>query len=76
MSVKKIAAKATVVGALGFAAIGFGAGPANAHPFPPVPIPSPGQIAELPFVPSPGQLAQWPLVPPPGHWDKPSKWFK
>jgi hypothetical protein len=77
MKLKKIAATATAAGALVFGALA-GAVTANAHPwdpFNPVPVPSPGQINQLPFVPPPGQIAKLPLVPPPGHWDKWWKWF-
>lgn len=70
--VKKIATTAATVGALGFAAVGIGAGQANAdEPWWWEPVPSPGH-----FVPSPGHISQLPFVPPPGHWDKPGKWFK
>ena len=72
MNLRKIAASAAVVGALGFASVGVGAGQAQADDWrwwqPP---PPPGH-----FVPSPGHIAQLPFVPPPGHWDKPWKWWK
>jgi len=72
MSIKKFAIVAA--GTLSFAAIGLGAGQANAdNDWWWVPAPSPGQIGQLFGVP-PGQVGQLPFVPPPGHWDKPGKW--
>jgi hypothetical protein len=58
MKLKRIVAGAAVVGALGFASIGIGAGQANADDWCwwgwcNVP-PPPGQ-----FVPSPGHIGQW-----------------
>ncbi|MCT7656846.1 hypothetical protein [Mycobacterium deserti] len=82
MNIKKMTASAAIAGALGFAAVGLGAGQAQADDWwwePPGPghfIPSPGHIGQLPFVPPPGHIAQLPGVPPPGHWDKPWKWLK
>lgn len=76
MNLKKIAAGTAVAGVLGFgAAIGFGAGQAQADDWWFDPIPPPGVINEIPFVPPPGQISHLPFVPPPGHWDKPWKWF-
>lgn len=73
MNIKKIGLTATVAGAMGAAALGFGAGTAQADhdkwwepeiPF--VELPSPGHIGQFVHVP-PGQLKK--LVPvPPGHW--------
>jgi len=73
MSIKKLAIVAA--GALGFAAIGLGAGQANAdNVWWWVPAPSPGQVGQVFGIP-PGQIGQLPFVPPPGHWDKPGKWM-
>ncbi|HET9875256.1 MAG TPA: hypothetical protein VFQ37_05755 [Mycobacterium sp.] len=63
----EIAGVAAAATALGFAAVGIGAGYADARPEPHLPgpephLPGPGNI--LP----PGQLHQLPFVPPPGHW--------
>lgn len=76
MKLKKIAAGVAALGALGFASVGIGAGSAQADdgwcwwgwcdPVPP-----PGH-----FVPTPGHIAQLPFIPPPGHWDQPWKWWK
>ncbi len=79
--IKKLAAGAVMVGALGFAA-GLGASQAVADDYwwdPPGPghiIPPPGHIAHIPGVPPPGHIAHIPGVPPPGHWDKPWKWWR
>jgi len=83
MNSKKTVAGAVIAGALGFSALGLGAGTANADPWPqsipgisvPDVVPPPGQLGQLPFIPPPGQLGQLPFVPPPGHWDKPWKWL-
>jgi hypothetical protein len=70
---KKFAATATIVGALGLGALGL-SGPASADDdlwwFNP---PPPGQVGQIVNVP-PGQVGHWVGVPP-GHWDKPWKWF-
>lgn len=74
MHVKKMAVTAVTTVGLGFAALGFGAGTAQAddwHHWDPVP--PPGQIGQWVGIP-PGQIAKLPFVPPPGHWDKPWKW--
>ncbi|MBB2773320.1 UNVERIFIED_ORG: hypothetical protein GGE11_004254 [Mycolicibacterium obuense] len=77
MKFKKLVVGTAMAGAFGFAAVGFGAGQAQADEFRWWdPVPSPGQISQLPFVPPPGQIAKLPFVPPPGQWDKPSHWFK
>lgn len=72
---KKFAAGAAVTGALGFAAIGVGAGQAGAHddwkPWPD-PVPPPGHVGHIVGVP-PGHIGHVVGVPP-GHWDKPWKW--
>jgi hypothetical protein len=74
MNLKKFAATATTTGALGFAALGAGAGTAQADDgWWWDPIPPPGVINHVVNVP-PGQIAHLPFVPPPGHWDKPWKW--
>jgi hypothetical protein len=76
-ALKKLIAGIGVAGVLGFASVGFGAGAAQADDWcwwgwcDVPPPPSPGQL-----VPSPGQIAHIPFVPPPGHWNKPGKWFK
>ena len=75
MKLKKIAATAAMVGAMGFAAVGVGAGQANADNFEIPFFPSPGEINNIPFVPPPGQISHLPFVPPPGHWDNPFKWI-
>lgn len=75
MKMKKLAATATMAGALGLGALGFGAGPAQADPNNWVPKPPPpGQVGQWVGVP-PGQISHIVGVPP-GHWDKPWKWFK
>jgi hypothetical protein len=67
MDLKKIAAGAAVAGALGFAALGFGAGTAQADPhgdclwFLPQ-GPGPGCL------PPPGHLQKMLPIGPPGHW--------
>jgi hypothetical protein len=71
MNLKKIAGTATVAGALVAAALGLGAGSAQADPHwgPNIPwIPGPGDWVDWsPF--DPGQLKQWcPWHSPPGHW--------
>jgi hypothetical protein len=75
MKLKRIAAGAAVAGALGFASIGIGTGPAQADDWCwwgwcDIAPPPPGQ-----FVPSPGHIGQWTGVPP-GHWDQPWKWWR
>jgi len=72
MNLKKFAAKATLAGAVGFAALGAGMGLAQADPFwpspppPPIPAPGPGANVGWPGNPlPPGQDYQ----PPPGHAD-------
>jgi hypothetical protein len=66
MKIKKLAATATMAGALGFTAFGLAAGSAQADPgwrcpLPPgVQGPGPGCVAP------PGQLNQF--FGPPGHW--------
>ncbi|GCB00726.1 MULTISPECIES: hypothetical protein [Mycobacteriaceae] len=73
MSINKFAIVAA--GALSFAAIGLGAGQANAdNTWWWIPAPSPGQVGQLFGVP-PGQIGHLPFVPPPGHWNKPGKWI-
>jgi hypothetical protein len=75
MNLKRIAATATMAGALGFAAVGLGAGLAQADDdWWWDPVPPPGVVGDVVGVP-PGQIAHIPFVPPPGHWDKPWKWF-
>jgi hypothetical protein len=71
MKLKKVAATTMVTGALGAAALGLGAGTAQADvfhiPFPPIPElpditgPGPGVL------PPPGHLNK--IFGPPGHWD-------
>lgn len=75
MVLKKIAVAASTAGALGFAAIGLGAGQANADPDWRIPIPPPGIVGHIVGVP-PGHIGHLPFVPPPGHWDKPGKWWR
>ena len=70
MNLKKIAAEATLAGAIGSAALGAATGLANADPMwptpPPPPIPGPGVNVGAPGNPlPPGQNYQ----PPPGHAD-------
>lgn len=88
MNLKKIAASATVAGALGLGALGFGSGVAQAKPHDPLPPfpPIPGDVAWVPGVDPPGhnpfgppgQVMQGnPVVPgltgvPPGHWGDPT----
>jgi hypothetical protein len=88
---KRFAATATMAGALGvFAALGLGAGPAQAKPggndwCGPIQCPDfdapPGQVGVGP----PGQFKKdpyWPVFPienpyygvPPGHWDEVNPW--
>jgi hypothetical protein len=71
MILKSIAATTMVTGALGAAALGLGAGTAQADgfPFPPFPIPPvPDLIGPGPGVlPPPGHLNK--IFGPPGHWD-------
>jgi hypothetical protein len=69
--IRKVIAGAAITGALGFASVGLGAGQASADDDWWWEPPSPGH-----FVPSPGHIAQLPFVPPPGHWDKHWKWWK
>ncbi|WP_157546251.1 hypothetical protein [Mycobacterium sp. IS-1742] len=67
MNLKKIAATATMTGALGFAAIGLGAGTAQADPncwWVPHVVQGPGPGC----LPPPGHLNQMGFGPP-GHWD-------
>ena len=75
MKLKKIAATASIAGALGLAAVGFGAGPAQADDewwwWDP---PPPGHIGQWVGVP-PGHIGHVVGIPP-GHWDKPWKWHK
>lgn len=70
MKLKKIAATTIVTGALGAAALGVGAGTAQADnlPFPPPLPPIPDLIGPGPgvFAP-PGHLNKF--FGPPGHWD-------
>nr|WP_234712800.1 hypothetical protein [Mycolicibacterium komanii]CRL70366.1 hypothetical protein CPGR_01958 [Mycolicibacterium komanii] len=79
---KRLAAGAVMVGALGFASVGLGASQAVAddhwwHPPGPghihIPAPPPVHV-HIPKIPPPGHIAHIPGVPPPGHWDKPWKW--
>lgn len=72
--VKKIAATATMAGALGLAAVGFGTATAQAtpHDWWNPPVPPPGHIGQIVGVP-PGHIGHVVGVPP-GHWDKPWKW--
>lgn len=75
MNIKKIAATATMAGALAFGALGFGAAPAQADDWRfPDPLPPPGHVGQIVGVP-PGQIGKFIGVPP-GHWDKPWKWFR
>ncbi len=71
MNLKRIAATATLAGAVGAAALGFGAGSAQADPdwVDPFPV-IPGVDDWLDWNPTdPGQLKQWcPWHSPPGHW--------
>jgi hypothetical protein len=73
MKLRKIAATAAVTGALGFGAVGLGAGQAQAHPDPWWwdPVPPPGHIGQIVGVP-PGHIGHVVGVPP-GHW---GKWWK
>ena len=79
MKLKKIAAGAAVLGAIGFASVGIGTGPAQADDWCwwgwCDPVPPPGVVGDIVNVP-PGQIAQLPGVPPPGHWDQPWKWWR
>ena len=76
MKLKKIAATAAMIGGLASAAVGLGAGQANADDNFDIPFfPTPGEINQIPILPPPGQLAQLPIVPPPGHWDEPLAWL-
>ena len=72
MKLKRIAATTMVTGALGAAALGLGAGTAQADgfPLPPFPLPPvPDLIGPGPGVlPPPGHLNKLGLGPP-GHWD-------
>ncbi|BBZ09471.1 hypothetical protein MDOR_36400 [Mycolicibacterium doricum] len=72
MNLKKLAATATMTGALGFAAVGLGAGTAQADPhcwWVPDPLQGPGPGCLAP----PGHLNHVSDVPP-GHWKvKPGK---
>ncbi|MGV0768655.1 hypothetical protein [Mycobacterium syngnathidarum] len=70
---KKCAAAVAAAGALSFAALGLGAGLANADDNWWVPTPPPGVVGDVVNVP-PGQISHLPYVPPPGHWNKPGKW--
>jgi hypothetical protein len=74
MNLKRIAATATMTGALGAAALGLGASPAQADPDwdpwwpwdPEIPeIWEPGDFVRIP----PGHVKKWcPWNSPPGHW--------
>ena len=75
MFMKKLAVAVAAAGAMGFAAIGFSAGQANADRGWWVPTPPPpGHVGQIVGVP-PGHISHLPFVPPPGHWDKPGKWW-
>lgn len=62
MNLKKFAAGATIAGALGAAALGFGAGSAQAKPHPGPPMPPIPVIPVIPVAP-----ADWVPGDPPGH---------
>ncbi len=69
MKLKKTAVKATLVGALGAAAVGLGAGVAQADPWspPPWPMPAPGVSVEGPSLNAPGVSLEGPdasIAPP------------
>lgn len=72
----KIAVASLMVGILGLAAVGFGAGAAHADPggFAPGPGLPPGHVGQIAGIP-PGQIGHVVGVPP-GHWDQPSKWIQ
>jgi hypothetical protein len=64
MKFKKSVVGTAMAGAFGLAAVGFGAGQAQADEFRWWdPVPPPGQIPQLPF------------ARPPRQWDKPAYWF-
>lgn len=70
MNVKTIVGKITIAGAVSAAALGLGAGLAQADPGPRIPGP-PGPHIDDParWNPAPGQIKQWcPWQSPPGHW--------
>jgi hypothetical protein len=78
MNLKKAAAKASLAGALGLAAVGFGTGLAQAEPFtppPPPPLPSPDAPGANYWAPGnplpPGQN----YMPPPGHTAAPPPYW-
>lgn len=68
MNLKKIAGTASLVGALGAATLGFGAGMAQANPGPDVPwVPNVDHPGWHPV--PPGQIQRvCPWHSPPGHW--------
>jgi hypothetical protein len=81
MNLEKIGLTAAIAGAMGAAALGLGAGSAQADHDewwePEIPyvdhfieLPPPGHIGQIVHVP-PGQLKKWiPGAPPPGHWGR------
>jgi hypothetical protein len=71
VDLKRIAGTATIAGALGAAALGLGAGSAQADPdWVDIPvIPDVGDWVDWNPWPPPGQLKKWcPWHSPPGHW--------
>lgn len=71
ISVKKIAGTATIAGALAGAALGLGAGMAQADPGPRIPRPPVPNIDDGGWRPGlpPGQIKKvCPWQSPPGHW--------
>jgi hypothetical protein len=69
MSVKKIMATATIAGAVGAAALGLGAGTAQADDWVPW-VPWVPHVDDFGWNPlPPGQVQHWcPWHSPPGHW--------
>jgi|GEM_PF-1733934 len=76
-TVRKTLAGFGVAGVLGFAALGFGAGEAQARDWcwwGWCDVPPPGHVGHVTGIP-PGHLGHITGIPP-GHWDKPWKWFR